>query len=186
MTPEPLPGSPEEEIFRDALHRTAGTLAPPLDLVPEAVREGRLRRARSRGLAVAGAFVAVTAVTLGLALLGPLLRPTADTGPAAPAPGPSLTRPVPDPSLTRPTPGPSPDPTEPVTGMPTPTPSSPSATPPWTTSPAAPTGGPSGALPGGPSATAPGGPSGAVPATPDPTRSGAALFAPSPAPGTTK
>ncbi|XQE86824.1 hypothetical protein ACN24M_16780 [Streptomyces microflavus] len=88
MTPEPLPGSPEEEIFRDALHRTAGTLAPPLDLVPEAVREGRLRRARSRGLAVVGAFVAVTAVTLGLALLGPLLRPTADTGPAAPAPGP--------------------------------------------------------------------------------------------------
>ncbi|WP_326684608.1 hypothetical protein OHB31_21450 [Streptomyces microflavus] len=178
MTPEPLPGSPEEEIFRDALHRTADTLAPPLDLVPEAVREGRLRRARSRGLAVVGAFVAVTAVTLGLALLGPLLRPAPDTGPAAPAPGPSLTRPVPDPSLTRPTPGPSPDPTEPVTGMPTPTPSSPSATPPWTTSPAAPTGGPSGALPGGPS--------GAVPATPDPTRSGAALFAPSPAPGTTK
>ncbi|MEV7166732.1 hypothetical protein ACIF6I_25385 [Streptomyces microflavus] len=170
MTPEPLPGSPEEEIFRDALHRTADTLAPPLDLVPEAVREGRLRRARSRGLAVVGAFVAVTAVTLGLALLGPLLRPAPDTGPAAPAPGPSLTRPVPDPSLTRPTPGPSPDPTEPVTGMPTPTPSSPSATPPWTTSPAAPTGGPSGA----------------VPATPDPTRSGAALFAPSPAPGTTK
>ncbi|MEU1322894.1 hypothetical protein [Streptomyces microflavus] len=170
MTPEPLPGSPEEEIFRDALHRTADTLAPPLDLVPEAVREGRLRRARSRGLAVVGAFVAVTAVTLGLALLGPLLRPAPDTGPAGPAPGPSLTRPVPDPSLTRPTPGPSPDPTEPVTGMPTPTPSSPSATPPWTTSPAAPTGEPSGA----------------VPATPDPTRSGAALFAPSPAPGTTK
>ncbi|NEE46426.1 hypothetical protein G3M55_17620, partial [Streptomyces sp. SID8455] len=80
MTPEPRPGSPEEEIFRDALHRTAGTLAPPLDLVPEAVREGRLRRARSRGLAVVGAFVAVTGVTLGLALLGPLLRPTADTG----------------------------------------------------------------------------------------------------------
>lgn len=178
MTPEPRPGSPEEEIFRDALHRTAGTLAPPLDLVPEAVRQGRLRRARSRGLAVAGAFVAVTAVTLGLALLGPLLRPAPDTGPAAPAPGPSLTRPVPDPSPTRPTPGPSPDPTEPVTGMPTPTPSSPSATPPWTTSPTAPTGGPSGALPGGPS--------GAVPATPGPTRSGAALFAPSPAPGTTK
>lgn len=178
MTPEPRPGSPEEEIFRDALHRTAGTLAPPLDLVPEAVREGRLRRARSRGLAVVGAFVAVTAVTLGLALLGPLLRPAPDTGPAAPAPGPSLTRPVPDPSPTRPTPGPSPDPTEPVTGMPTPTPSSPSATPPWTTSPTAPTGGPSGALPGGPS--------GAVPATPGPTRSGAALFAPSPAPGTTK
>ncbi|CAO0826932.1 hypothetical protein ACTFBT_23520 [Streptomyces microflavus] len=170
MTPEPLPGSPEEEIFRDALHRTAGTLAPPLDLVPEAVREGRLRRARSRGLAVVGAFVAVTAVTLGLALLGPLLRSAPDTEPAGPAPGPSLTRPVPDPSPTRPTPGPSPDPTEPVTGMPTPTPSSPSATPPWTTSPAAPTGGPSGA----------------VPATPDPTRSGAALFAPSPAPGTTK
>ncbi|MET9977307.1 hypothetical protein ACFYOI_28185 [Streptomyces microflavus] len=178
MTPEPRPGSPEEEIFRDALHRTAGTLAPPLDLVPEAVRQGRLRRARSRGLAVVGAFVAVTAVTLGLALLGPLLRPAPDTGPAAPAPGPSLTRPVPDPSPTRPTPGPSPDPTEPVTGMPTPTPSSPSATPPWTTSPTAPTGGPSGALPGGPS--------GAVPATPGPTRSGAALFAPSPAPGTTK
>lgn len=178
MTPEPRPGSPEEEIFRDALHRTAGTLAPPLDLVPEAVRQGRLRRARSRGLAVAGAFVAVTAVTLGLALLGPLLRPAPDTGPAAPAPGPSLTRPVPDPSPTRPTPGPSPDPTEPVTGMPTPTPSSPSATPPWTTSPTAPTGGPSGALPGGPS--------GAVPATPGPTRSGAALLAPSPAPGTTK
>lgn len=178
MTPEPRPGSPEEEIFRDALHRTAGTLAPPLDLVPEAVREGRLRRARSRGLAVVGAFVAVTAVTLGLALLGPLLRPAPDTGPAAPAPGPSLTRPVPDPSPTRPTPGPSPDPTEPVTGMPTPTPSSPSATPPWTTSPTAPTGGPSGALPAGPS--------GAVPATPGPTRSGAALLAPSPAPGTTK
>lgn len=178
MTPEPRPGSPEEEIFRDALHRTAGTLAPPLDLVPEAVRQGRLRRARSRGLAVVGAFVAVTAVTLGLALLGPLLRPAPDTGPAAPAPGPSLTRPVPDPSPTRPTPGPSPDPTEPVTGMPTPTPSSPSATPPWTTSPTAPT--------GGPSATVPAGPSGAVPATPGPTRSGAALFAPSPAPGTTK
>ncbi|MFJ7061308.1 hypothetical protein ACK8N7_14625 [Streptomyces griseobrunneus] len=178
MTPEPRPGSPEEEIFRDALQRTAGALAPPLDLVPGAVREGRLRRARSRGLAVAGAFVAVTAVTLGLALLGPLLRPAPDTGPAAPAPGPSLTRPVPDPSLTRPSPGPSPDPTEPVTGMPTPTPSPPPATPPSTTSPTAPTDGPSGALPGGPS--------GAVPATPDPAGSGAALFAPSPAPGTSK
>lgn len=169
MTPEPRPGSPEEEIFRDALQRTAGALAPPLDLVPGAVREGRLRRARSRGLAVAGAFVAVTAVTLGLALLGPLLRPAPDTGPAAPAPGPSLTRPVP---------GPFPDPTEPVTGMPTPTPSPPPATPPSTTSPTAPTDGPSGALPGGPS--------GAVPATPDPAGSGAALFAPSPAPGTSK
>ncbi|WP_415958063.1 hypothetical protein [Streptomyces sp. 021-4] len=121
MTPESPAGSPEEEIFRDALQRTADALPPLPDLVPDAVREGERRRVRSRGLAVAGTFVAVTAVTLGLALLGPLVRQTPDTEPAAPAPGPSITRP---------TPGPSPDPTEPVTGMPIPAPSSPpTATP---------------------------------------------------------
>jgi len=181
MTPEPRPGSPEEEIFRDALHRTADALSPPLDLVPDAVREGRLRRARRRGLAVAGAFVAVTAVTLGLALLGPLLRPAPDAEPAAPPPGPSLTRPVPDPSPTRPAPGPSPDLTEPVTGMPTPTPSSPPATPPWSTSPATPPATPR----AGPSGALPAGPSGAHVSTPDPARSAAEPFAPSPAPGAT-
>lgn len=122
MTPESRAGSPEEEIFRDALHRTADALPPLPDLVPDAVREGERRRVRSRGLAVAVTFVAVTAVTLGLALLGPLLRQTPGTEPAAPAPGPSITRP---------TPAPSPDPTEPVTGMPIPAPSSPpTATPP--------------------------------------------------------
>ncbi|MEW1755915.1 hypothetical protein AB0393_05385 [Streptomyces cyaneofuscatus] len=162
MTPESRAGSPEEEIFRDALHRTADALPPLPDLVPDAVREGERRRVRSRGLAVAGTFVAVTAVTLGLALLGPLLRQTPDTEPAAPAPGPSITRP---------TPAPSPDPTEPVTGMPipatppTPTPTAPLWSPPpatpWPTSPAAP------------------------PATPDPARSATEPFAPSPHPGAT-
>ncbi|MGC4905311.1 hypothetical protein ACLQ2J_06275 [Streptomyces cyaneofuscatus] len=162
MTPESRAGSPEEDIFRDALHRTADALPPLPDLVPDAVREGERRRVRSRGLAVAGTFVAVTAVTLGLALLGPLLRQTPDTEPAAPAPGPSITQP---------TPAPSPDPTEPVTGMPipatppTPTPTAPLWSPPpaapWPTSPAAP------------------------PATPDPARSATEPFAPSPHPGAT-
>ncbi|MEW2070282.1 hypothetical protein [Streptomyces sp. NPDC007346] len=71
MTPQPPPGQPglpagpaDEELFRDALHRTAGTLPPLPDLVPDAVREGQSRRSRNRGLAVAGTFVAVTAVTL--------------------------------------------------------------------------------------------------------------------------
>ncbi|MDT0493999.1 hypothetical protein RM717_26190, partial [Streptomyces griseus] len=91
MKPPPQPRSPEEELFRDALTRTADTLSPLPDLVPDAVREGRRRRARSRGLAVAGAFVAVTSVTLGAALLGPLVRPAPDTDPGAPAPGPSIT-----------------------------------------------------------------------------------------------
>ncbi|WP_159030098.1 hypothetical protein [Kitasatospora albolonga] len=122
MKPPPQPRSPEEELFRDALTRTADTLSPLPDLVPDAVREGRRRRARSRGLAVAGAFVAVTSVTLGVALLGPLVRPAPDTDPGAPAPGPSITRPAPPPS---------PDLTEPVTGMPTPSsPPSPTSPPP--------------------------------------------------------
>ncbi|MDX3376969.1 hypothetical protein PV390_21475 [Streptomyces sp. ME02-6991-2A] len=119
MTSESRAGSPEEEIFRDALHRTADALPPLPDLVPGAVREGERRRVRRRGLAVAGTFVAVTAVTLGLSLLGPLLRQTPDTEPAAPPPGPANTRPTPAPSSA------SPDPTEPVTGMPIPAPSSP-------------------------------------------------------------
>ncbi|MGA6171596.1 hypothetical protein ACPEIF_15250 [Streptomyces sp. NPDC012600] len=122
MKPPPQPRSPEEELFRDALTRTADTLSPLPDLVPDAVREGRRRRARSRGLAVAGAFVAVTSVTLGVALLGPLVRPAPGTDPGAPAPGPSITRPAPPPS---------PDLTEPVTGMPTPSsPPSPTSPPP--------------------------------------------------------
>ncbi|MFH8373217.1 hypothetical protein ACH4A7_06705 [Streptomyces cyaneofuscatus] len=132
MTPESDAGSPEEEILRDALHRTADALPPLPDLVPDAVREGERRRVRSRGLAVAGTFVAVTAVTLGLSLLGPLLRQTPDTEPAAPAPGPSITRPTPAPST---------DPTEPVTGMPIPAPSSPptaTATPSPSPSPSSP------------------------------------------------
>ncbi|MEW1627656.1 hypothetical protein AB0387_09525 [Streptomyces sp. NPDC089173] len=165
MTRESRHGSPEEELFRDALHRTADTLSPLPDLVLDAVREGQRRRARRRGLAVAGAFVAVTAVTLGLALLGPLVRQTPDAEPAAPPPGPSLTRPTPEPSptpvpsLTRPAPGPSPDPTEPVTGMPIP--ASP-PTPHRSTPPAAP------------------------PAAPGPARSAAGPFAPSPHPGATR
>ncbi|WP_239008520.1 hypothetical protein [Streptomyces sp. Tue 6075] len=83
------------------------------DLVPDAVREGHRRRARTRAFAVAGAFVAVTAVTLSLSVLGPWLSAGPDTEPAAPA-GPSL-------SLTVPTSSPSPQRTEPRPDMPSPT-----------------------------------------------------------------
>ncbi|QCW78915.1 hypothetical protein EQG64_20880 [Streptomyces sp. S6] len=126
MTAEPQPGHPagpapaDEELFRDALCRTADDLPPLPDLVPDAVREGQRRRARRRGLAVAGAFTAVTCVTLGIALLGPLLRHAPDAEPAAPPSGPSITRPVPEPT-------PTPEPTSTSTQGPTATPE-PSAT----------------------------------------------------------
>lgn len=115
MIPEPHehlpPRTHDEELFREALHRTAGPLSLQPDLVPDAVREGHRRRARTRAFAVAGSFVAVTAVTLGLAVLGPWLLTGPDAGPAAPA-GPSLSLPAPTPSPQR---------TEPRTDMPSPT-----------------------------------------------------------------
>ncbi|ROV67242.1 hypothetical protein D3105_17810, partial [Streptomyces globisporus] len=96
MTPEPYEHLPrrtrddkrvrDEDLFRDALHRTVGALTLQPDLVSDAVREGHRRRARSRGYAVAGAFVAVTGLTLGLSVLGPRLLPGPDTGPAAGGP----------------------------------------------------------------------------------------------------
>ncbi|UZI29439.1 hypothetical protein [Streptomyces sp. VB1] len=117
MIPEPHehlpPRTHDEELFRDALHRTVGPLSLQPDLVPDAVREGHRRRARTRAFAVAGTFVAVTAVTLGLAVLGPWLLAGPEAGPAAPA-GPSL-------SLPAPTPTPSPQRTEPRPDMPSPT-----------------------------------------------------------------
>ncbi|MGQ4715061.1 hypothetical protein ACUN22_15390 [Streptomyces anulatus] len=142
MIPEPHehlpPRTHDEELFRDALHRTVGPLSLQPDLVPDAVREGHRRRARSRAFAVAGTFVAVTAVTLGLAVLGPWLLAGPDTGPAAPA-GPSL-------SLPAATPTPSPLRTEPRPDMPSPTstpvPTDSAAVPP---TPPAPT--PSGSVP---------------------------------------
>lgn len=89
MIPEPHehlpPRTHDEELFREALHRTVGPVSLQPDLVPDAVREGHRRRARTRAFAVAGTFVAVTAVTLGLAVLGPWLLAGPDTGPAAPA-----------------------------------------------------------------------------------------------------
>ncbi|MFJ7411728.1 hypothetical protein ACIQWZ_13055 [Streptomyces sp. NPDC098077] len=115
MIPEPHehlpPRTHDEELFREALHRTVGPLSLQPDLVPDAVREGHRRRARTRAFAVAGSFVAVTAVTLGLAVLGPWLLTGPDAGPAAPA-GPSLSLPAPTPSPQR---------TEPRTDMPSPT-----------------------------------------------------------------
>ncbi|MGW8486553.1 hypothetical protein [Streptomyces sp. NPDC055886] len=117
MIPEPHehlpPRTPDEELFRDALHRIAGPLSLQPDLVPDAVREGHRRRARTRAFAVAGAFVAVTAVTLGLSVLGPWLSAGPDTEPAAPA-GPSL-------SLPAATSSPFPQRTEPRPDMPSPT-----------------------------------------------------------------
>lgn len=114
MIPEPHehlpPRTHDEELFRDALHRTVGPLSLQPDLVPDAVREGHRRRARTRAFAVAGTFVAVTAVTLGLAVLGPWLLAGPDTGPA----GPSLSPPAP-------TTSPSPQRTEPRPDMPSPT-----------------------------------------------------------------
>ncbi|MFE7136386.1 hypothetical protein ACFVAG_01405 [Streptomyces sp. NPDC057644] len=103
----------DEALFRDALHRTVGPLSLQPDLVPDAVREGHRRRARARAFAVAGAFVAVTAVTLGLSVLGPWLSAGPDTEPAAPA-GPSL-------SLPAATSSPFPQRTEPRPDMPSPT-----------------------------------------------------------------
>ncbi|MFJ6610460.1 hypothetical protein ACIQPT_09280 [Streptomyces sp. NPDC091289] len=109
MTPEPhehlSPRPRDEELFRDALHRTVGPLSLQPDLVPDAVREGHRRRARTRAFAVAGTFVAVTAVTLGLAVLGPWLLAEPEADPAPPA-GPSLSSPslVPSPQRTEPRP----------------------------------------------------------------------------------
>ncbi|MFB8213465.1 hypothetical protein [Streptomyces anulatus] len=132
MIPEPhehLPPRPhDEELFRDALHRTVGPVSLQPDLVPDAVREGHRRRARARAFAVVGTFVAVTAVTLGLAVLGPWLLAGPDTGPAAPA-GPSLSLPAPPPTTP-----PSPRRTEPRPDMPsttsTPVPTDSAAVPP--------------------------------------------------------
>ncbi|MFJ1776316.1 hypothetical protein ACIOKA_06235 [Streptomyces anulatus] len=119
MIPEPHehlpPRTHDEELFREALHRTVGPVSLQPDLVPDAVREGHRRRARTRAFAVAGTFVAVTAVTLGLAVLGPWLLAGPDTGPAAPA-GPSRSLPAPDPSTSS-----SPQRTEPRPDMPSPT-----------------------------------------------------------------
>lgn len=124
MTPEPYerlsPRSPDEELFRDALHRTVGPLSLQPDLVADAVREGHRRRARARAFAVAGAFVAVTAVTLGLAALGPRLPAGPEAEPAAP-PGPSLSSPALAPSPRR---------TEPRPEMPSPLPTPESKAPP--------------------------------------------------------
>ncbi|MFH9606135.1 hypothetical protein [Streptomyces sp. NPDC017448] len=134
MTPEPhaypppgTPGTPrtsgadahavdpsDEELFRDSLHRTVGPLSLPSDLVPEAVREGYRRRARSRAYRVAGAFVAVTGLTLGLSVLGPRLLSGPNTEPASPA-APSLSLPAPTPTT------PTPRRTEPRPDMPSPT-----------------------------------------------------------------
>ncbi|WP_079134341.1 MULTISPECIES: hypothetical protein [unclassified Streptomyces] len=108
----------DEELFRDALHRTVGALSLQPDLVSDAVREGHRRRSRSRGFAVAGTFVAVTALTLGLSALGPRLLPGPDTGPAAPS-VPTVSRPAPPPAAASPTP--SPRPTEQPPDMPSPT-----------------------------------------------------------------
>ncbi|MDQ0986228.1 hypothetical protein [Streptomyces sp. V2I9] len=127
MTPEPhehlpprTPGADahavstsDEELFRDSLRRTVDPLSLPSDLVPEAVREGYRRRARSRAYTVAGAFVAVTGLTLGLSVLGPRLLPGPDREPASPV--------VPSLSLPAPTPTPSPRRTEPRPDMPSPT-----------------------------------------------------------------
>ncbi|GGP81062.1 hypothetical protein [Streptomyces sindenensis] len=107
----------DEELFRDALHRTVGTLSLQPDLVSDAVREGHRRRSRRRGFAVAGAFVAVTALTLGLSALGPRLLPGGDTGPAAPS-VPAVSRPAPPPAASS---TPSPRPTEQSPDMPSPT-----------------------------------------------------------------
>ncbi|MER6602864.1 hypothetical protein ACWDBC_14950 [Streptomyces parvus] len=107
----------DEELFRDALHRTVGALSLQPDLVSDAVREGHRRRSRSRGFAVTGAFVAVTALTLGLAALGPRLLPGPDTGPAAPS-VPTVSRPAPPPAAS---PTPSPRRTEQPPDMPSPT-----------------------------------------------------------------
>ncbi|MFD4221843.1 hypothetical protein [Streptomyces griseus] len=103
----------DEELFRDALRRTVDPLSLQPDLVADAVREGHRRRARARAFAVAGAFVAVTAVTLGLSVLGPWLSAGPGPEPVTPA-GPSL-------SLPATTPTPSPRRTEHPTDMPSPT-----------------------------------------------------------------
>lgn len=123
MTPEPHEHLPhrtrddepvrDEELFRDALHRTVGALTLQPDLVSDAVREGHRRRARSRGYAVAGAFVAVTGLTLGLSVLGPRLLSGPDPEPVSPA-GPSLSLPASPPT-------PSPRRTEQPPEMPSPT-----------------------------------------------------------------
>jgi hypothetical protein len=109
MTPEPYehlsPRTRDEELFRDALHRTADPLSLQPDLVPDAVREGHRRRARTRAFTIAGAFVAVTAATLGLAVLGPWLLTGPEAEPAAPAgPSHSSSSPVPSPQRTEPLP----------------------------------------------------------------------------------
>ncbi|WP_030709398.1 hypothetical protein [Streptomyces griseus] len=121
MTPEPYEHLPrrtpdeepvrDEELFREALHRTVGALSLQPDLVSDAVREGHRRRARSRGYTVAGAFVAVTALTLGLSVLGPRLLSGPE--PVSPA-GPSLSLPASPPT-------PSPRRTEQPPDMPSPT-----------------------------------------------------------------
>lgn len=135
MTPEPYgrlsPRTRDEELFRDALHRTAGPLSLQPDLVPDAVREGHRRRARTRAFAVAGTFVAVTAVTLGLAVLGPWLSAGPEADPAAPAgpshsssslaPSPQRTEPRPEMPSTTSTPeskGPEAGPATPPTSIP--------------------------------------------------------------------
>ncbi|MDX5573122.1 hypothetical protein [Streptomyces sp. ID01-9D] len=82
----------DEELFRDALRRTVDPLSLQPDLVADAVREGHRRRARARAFAIAGAFVAVTAVTLGLSVLGPWLSAGPGPEPVTPA-GPSLSVP---------------------------------------------------------------------------------------------
>ncbi|MFJ4962909.1 hypothetical protein EES43_16925 [Streptomyces sp. ADI96-02] len=123
--------SPAEELVRDALNRTAHALPPLPDLVPEALREGHRRRVRTRALAVGSAFAAVTAVTLGLSVLGPWLQSGPGTEPGAPPAAPpraSLSPPTPDASPTAPRrngavpSAPDPAPTAAPTSVPSPSP----------------------------------------------------------------
>ncbi|MFC9946416.1 hypothetical protein [Streptomyces pratensis] len=68
----------DSSLVRDVMVRTTDGLGPLPDLVPGAVTRGRRRRARARLVITAGAFGAVTLVTLGTAALAGL-GPGSDT-----------------------------------------------------------------------------------------------------------